>query len=295
MDNRPSAEIAFLLKSVPGLFWDRSLLAPHHQILVWGLAKGQCNFGLRYADLPFLDSFVTLQAMSESYNQLPSYEEMVKAGMHFGRKKSIFNPKMKPFVYALRDSICIIDLVKTRQGLEEAINFLRETIGGGKLVLFVGISEQSADLIKDLAESLSMPYVTNRWLGGSITNFKTIISRVRHLEALENELASGGFAKYVKKEKTMKEKEIVALRKKFDGLRKLTRVPDVIFVASAKDCDLAIKEAKVAKIKTVGLVNTESDPGQLDFPIAANDNARRSVALIISAIKQGLANAKETV
>ena len=218
-------------------------------------------------------------------SQIPAYEDMVKAGMHFGRKKSVFNPKMKPFVYVARDNIYIIDLIKTRQGLSEAMDFLKKAMTDGKLVLFVGLSAQSADLIKGLAEGVNMPYVINRWLGGTLTNFKTIISRVNYLESLEKEMALGGFEKYTKKERLMKEKEMAKLRERFDGLRKLTRLPDVIFVASARESDMVLKEAKKTKIKTVGLVNTESDPTVLNFPVPANDNARRSIELIINAIK----------
>lgn len=226
---------------------------------------------------------------------LPEYEEMVKAGMHFGRKKSIFNPGMKQYVYAQRDSICIIDLVKTRQQLLTAITWLRQALAEGKLVLFVGLSEQSADLIKDLATSLNMPYVTKRWLGGTFTNFKTIVGRVQHLESLEKKLAAGELDKFTKKERLLKEREIATLRQRFDGLRKLTRVPDVLFVASVKDSDLAIREARTMKIKIAGLINTESNPKQIDFAIPANDNARRSIELIIKAIKHSLENSNQKI
>lgn len=219
---------------------------------------------------------------------IPSYEDMVKSGMHFGRKKSVFNPKMKPFVYVARDNIYIIDLIKTREGLSSSMEFLKKSLDEGKLILFVGLSAQSADLVKDLAESLNMPYVANRWLGGTLTNFKTIISRVNHLESMEKEMALGGFEKYTKKERIMKEKEMAKLRVRFDGLRKLSRVPDVIFVASVRDSDLVLKEAKKSKVKTVGIVNTESDPTILNYAIPANDNARRSIELIMNAIKSYL-------
>lgn len=220
----------------------------------------------------------------------PSYEEMVKAGMHFGRKKSIFNPRMKPYVYLIRDNIYIIDLIKTAQGLTAAVEFLKKAVSEKKLVLFVGLSQQSADLVKDLADSLEMPFAVNRWIGGTLTNFKTVIGRVNHLESLEKELAAGEFAKYTKKERLLKEKELAKLRRKFDGLRRLTRVPDVLFVSSVKESGLAIREAKAAKLKIVGLINTESDPTTVDFPIPANDNARRSLELIINTIKNYLKN-----
>jgi len=228
--------------------------------------------------------------MSKPELILPTYEEMVRAGMHLGRKKSIFNPKMKPFVYLLRDRIYIIDLIRTRQSLIAAVEFLKQALGEKKLILFVGISKQSADLIKDLAESLDMPFVVNRWLGGTLTNFKTIISRLHHLESLEKEFASGAFEKYTKKEGSMKEKEIKKLKERFGGLRKLNRLPDVIFVSSVKESKLPIKEARMTNIKIVGLINTESNPTKIDFPIPANDNARRSLELIIQTIKNSLKN-----
>lgn len=224
---------------------------------------------------------------------LPTYEEMVKAGMHFGRKKSIFNPKMKPFVYLLRDNIYIIDLIKTRQGIIAATDFLKKAVEENKLILFVGISKQSADLVKDLAENLKMPFVINRWLGGTLTNFKTINSRVHHLEMLEKESVTGGFDKYTKKERLMKEKELNKLREKFGGLSKLTRLPDAVFVSSVKESLLVIHEAQIMKIKIVGVVNTESDPNQIDFPIPANDNARRSLELIIKSLNESLQESRK--
>lgn len=208
--------------------------------------------------------------------------------MHFGRKKSIFNPKMKPFVYLLRDNIYIIDLIKTREGIVLAVDFLKKQLEEHKTILFVGISKQSADLVQNLAEGLNMPYVINRWLGGTLTNFKTINARVHYLENLEKEFSTGGFDQYTKKEKLMKEKELGKLREKFGGLTKMSRLPDAIFVSSVKESLLAIREAQAMRIKVTGIVNTESDPNQIDFPIAANDNARRSLELIINSLKESL-------
>lgn len=211
---------------------------------------------------------------------------MIKSGMHFGRKKTIFHPNMKPFVYTAKEHIYLLDLVKTSEALNTAIEFLKQAMSEGKLILFVGITKPSADPVIATAQALGMPYVVERWLGGTLTNFKVIISRVKHLEQLEAEQASGGFEKYTKKERLLKEREIAALKKKYDGIRKLVRVPDVIFVSSLKESQLAIREAHTMRIKTVGIVNTDSDPKQLDYPIPANDNARKSVELIFEAIKQ---------
>ena len=234
--------------------------------------------------------FVILYLMSKTEVQLPAYEDMIKAGMHFGRKKTIFHPNMEPFVYTLKENIYILDLIKTSDYLKKAVEFIKLSMTEGKLILFVGLTKQSAESIKNTAEALGMPYVVERWLGGTLTNFKTIISRVKYLEDLEKKQASSDFEKYTKKEKVMKEREIDSLRKKFSGLRKLTRVPDVIFVSSVKESHLPIREADYANVKVVGIVNTNSDPKLIAYPIPANDNSKKSVELILNAIKEAVLN-----
>ncbi len=222
---------------------------------------------------------------------IPAYEDMIKAGMHFGRKKTVFHPNMRPFIYTAKENIYLLDLIKTSESLTKALDAMRKGLSEGKLILFVGITKQSMEPIKATAQALNMPYVTERWLGGTLTNYKIIISRVKYLEQLESEKASGGFEKYTKKEALLKEREIEALKKKYDGIRKLTRLPDMIFVSSLKESQLAIKEAIIMKIPSIGLVNTDSNPKQLTYPIPANDNARKSVELILEAITAGLQGA----
>lgn len=222
---------------------------------------------------------------------MPSYEDMIKSGMHFGRKKTVYHPKMKPFIYTARDNIYLLDLIKTSESLTLAVEYLKKLLGENKLILFIGITKPSIAPIQATAQVLGMPYVVERWLGGTLTNFKVIISRVKYLETLELEQTTGGFEKYTKKERLLKEREILSLRQRYDGLRKLTRLPDVIFVASLKESQLPVREAIILKIPTVGLVNTDSDPSQLTYPIPANDNARKSVELVLEAIKQELISA----
>ena len=217
-----------------------------------------------------------------------SYEDMVKVGLHFGRKKTIFHPNMKPYVYTSRDNIYILDLIKTSEKLAEAISFIRSLIEDGKVILFIGTAKQASQSIKEVAEALSMPYVNYRWLGGTLTNHKVISERVRHMENLEKEKSTGGFEKYTKKERLDMEKEIETLRLKYDGIRKLTRLPDAIFVSSLKENILAVKEAKIMKIIALGIVNTDSDPRQLTYPIPANDTSRQSIELILTSIKNNL-------
>jgi len=221
--------------------------------------------------------------------KLPSYEEMIKSGMHLGRKKSAFNAKMKPWVHAVRDQLHIIDLVKTGEALNEAILEMKKLLEDpNKLILFVATTPQSTEAIKNISADLDMPYILDRWLGGTFTNFKTIQSRVRHLEQLEEEKATTGFEKYTKLEALMKTREIEKLKGKFEGLKKMTRIPDMVFVSSVRESMIAVEEAKKTEVKLVGIINTDSDPMDIDFPIPANDNSKQSVELIISTIHQEL-------
>ncbi len=226
--------------------------------------------------------------MNELLELLPKYEDMVKAGMHFGRKRTVFHPNMKPFVYTSKENIYILDLIKTTESIARAIEFLQKTIAEGKTILFIGLTKQSVDPIEDIAKSVNMPYVVNRWLGGTLTNFKTIISRVKHLESLEKEQAEGGFEKYTKKERAMREREMQGLRTKFGGIRSLHKIPDVLFISSLKEGQLPLHEAQLMGVKVVAIANTDSDPKQVDHAIPANDNSKKSVALILESIKNVL-------
>ena len=217
--------------------------------------------------------------------QIP-YEDMLRAGMHFGRKKTVFNPAMERYVFTVRDGICIIDLLKTQTQLNNSIEFIKTTIGNGGLVLFVSLTKQSSDKAKDLAESLNMPYVLDRWLGGTLTNFKVISERVKKLEEMEQAQKSGELDKYTKKERTVFAKELEKMQTKFGGLRKLTRVPDAIFVSSLKESELPVHEAKRMGVKIVGIANTDSNPEEINYIIPANDRSKKSVDLIIEAIKK---------
>ncbi|MBI2064394.1 MAG: 30S ribosomal protein S2 [Candidatus Yanofskybacteria bacterium] len=218
-----------------------------------------------------------------------SYEDMLRSGMHFGRKKTVFNPAMERYVFTVRDGICIIDLLKTQIQLKNSTEFIKKTINNGGLILFVSLTKQSSDKVKDLAESLNMPYVLDRWLGGTLTNFRVISERVKKLEEMESQQKSGELDKYTKKERTVFAKELEKMQTKFGGLRKLTRVPDAIFVSSLKESELPVHEAKRMGVKIVSIANTDSDPEEIDHIIPGNDRSKKSVDLIIEAIKNSLA------
>ncbi|MBI4158582.1 MAG: 30S ribosomal protein S2 [Candidatus Yanofskybacteria bacterium] len=223
---------------------------------------------------------------------LINYEDMLKAGMHFGRKKTVFNPAMERYVFTVRDGICIIDLLKTQVQLNNSIEFLKTTIKKGGLVLFVALTKQSSEKVKDLAESLNMPYVIDRWLGGTLTNFKVISERIKRLEEMESQQKSGELDKYTKKERVVFSKELDKMTKNFGGLRKLTRMPDAIFVSSLKESELPVREAKRMGVKIVGIANTDSNPDEINQIIPANDRSKKSVDLIIEAIKNEILNSK---
>ncbi|MBL8030424.1 MAG: 30S ribosomal protein S2 [Candidatus Doudnabacteria bacterium] len=222
--------------------------------------------------------------------------ELLKSGAHFGHNTSRWNPKMKQYIFATRGDIHILDLEKTKQGLLKAAQFAKETTSKGGTILFVGTKKQTRELLKKSALSCNMPFVNIRWLGGTFTNFKTIQKTIRKLEKLENLKASGDLqTKYTKKEALMIEREIEKLKKLFEGITNLKKLPDAIFVTGVKHENIAIKEANKSKVKTIGIVDTNASPDGVDFVIPCNDDATKAVEMILNfmaaAISEGRAAA----
>ena len=227
--------------------------------------------------------------MSEQAIQL-NYEDMLKAGMHFGRKKTVFNPKMKKYVFTIKEGICIIDLLTTQSELNAVAEYLKNSLSGTGLVLFVGLTKQSSDSMKGLAEALNMPYIIDRWIGGTLTNFKIISARVKRLEEMEKDRDSGALDKYTKKERLMFDREIKKMEQRFGGLRKLSRIPDVVFVSSLKESALPVHEAQKTGVKVVAITNTDANPEDADYVIPANDRSKKAIDLIIEALKVELSS-----
>lgn len=217
-----------------------------------------------------------------------SYEDMLRAGMHFGRKRTVFNPKMEKFVFTVRDGICIIDLIKTQAQIDEVATLIKTMKEEGKVILFVAPTKQSIEAFKGIATDLGMPYVVDRWIGGTLTNFKVINSRVKKLEEMEKDDSAGKLDKYTKKERLMFNREMGKMSTKFEGLKKLTKMPDAIFVSSLKESAIAIREAKIAGIKVIAIANTDANPMEADYLIPANDRSKQSVDLVINSIKTRL-------
>lgn len=213
-------------------------------------------------------------------------KEMLKAGVHFGHKKSNWNPKMRLYIFGLRNNIHIIDLEKTMEELGKAIIFIKEIIKKNGKILFIGTRPQSQDLVLDTAKNCKMPYVVFRWVGGLLTNFKTIRKRVEYLIELEKNKASGELGKYTKREQKKISEQIEKLKKKFEGIKKLEELPEAILVLSVKEQTSAIREARRKKIPIIALVDTDSDPSLVDYPIPSNDDAVSVLKFMLGKIEE---------
>jgi small subunit ribosomal protein S2 len=211
-------------------------------------------------------------------------KDLLEAGVHFGHQTRRWNPKMRPYIFTERNDIYIIDLQQTLGKLEEAYNFVRDLTSKGGIILFVGTKKQAQDAIKDEAERCGMPYVAYRWLGGMLTNFKTISSRIKRLEELEEMKEKGMFETLPRKEVMRLEKELLKLQRNLGGIRNLDRLPDAVFIIDTKKEEIAVKEARKLGIPIVAIVDTNCDPDEVDYVIPGNDDAIRSAALITSVI-----------
>lgn len=221
-----------------------------------------------------------------------SITEMLKAGVHFGHKKSRWNPKMKNYTFGVKNDIHIIDLEKTLVLFQEALDYTRNLVANGGKIMFVGTKPQAQKLIEKAAREVDMPYVSKRWLGGTLTNFPEIKKRIKYLNEQENKSAQGDFDKYTKYEKSQMRKEIGRMNEKIGGIKKMENLPQALFVIDIKENDLAVKEALKAKVPIVGVTDTNTDPTLVDFPIPANDDALSSLKYILGIIVKNIQEAK---
>lgn len=212
-------------------------------------------------------------------------KKMAEAGVHFGHSKSRKNPHMDSYIHTLRNSVHIIDLVSTVKKLDEALKFVKETAKKGGIILFVGIQPQAKNITQEAAKECGMPYVVGRWLGGTLTNFKTIFKRVEYLLDLEKKKKSKELEKYTKKEQMLFDEQMEKLNRNLGGIKELNKLPDAIFVLSVRHCLAAVREAKRKKIPIIGLVDTDSDPALADYPIPANDDAISALKFMLEQVK----------
>lgn len=222
-------------------------------------------------------------------------EALTLHGVHLGVLRSHSHPKMKPYIWSNRSIFQIIDLEKSKENLKAALDFLVGIRKKGGTILFVGTGLASKEITQKVAEDLGMPYVVERWLGGTFTNWPTISRRLDYLKSLESQKASGEFEKYTKYEILKLEEKIKKLRKDLGGLVNLNRLPDAVWVSSASYDKISVKEAVKKNVPVVGLVNTNADPTLLNYPIPANDNAVSAVGFILNLVREALINVKIAV
>ncbi len=218
-----------------------------------------------------------------------SMNYLLEAGVHFGHQKRRWNPKMKEYIFESRDDIYIINLQKTVKKLEEAYDALTKIVQDGGKVIFVGTKKQANEACLECATRTNMFYVTERWLGGTLTNFKTIRSRVKRLEELEKMQSDGTFDVLPKKEVALLNKEYEKLNRYLAGIREMKELPQAMVVVDPSHEDIAIREARKLGIKTFGIVDTNCDPDVLDYPIPGNDDAVRAVKIVLNALTNAIA------
>lgn len=218
-------------------------------------------------------------------------KDILDAGVHYGHKTSRWNPKMRPYIYGRRNLIHIIDIKETVRGLIRAQKYLTKVSSQGSLILFVGTKRQAADPIREAAELCGMPYVTERWLGGTLTNFRTIRSRLERLEELENLRETGELESYSKKMQSTLNREYRKIYRNLNGIRNMNRLPEALVVVDPKKEKNAVHEAHLIGAKIVSLIDTDSDPDVVDLPIPGNDDSIRSIRLmleyLVDAVKRG--------
>jgi len=225
---------------------------------------------------------------------IPSLIDMLEAGVHFGHERSKKNPKMNANIFMLRNRMAIIDLEKTQDCLKKAITFI-STIAAkpGNEILFVGTKRQTRDIIKKYAEATNMPYVSQRWLGGMLTNFTTVLKSIEKLEELKNKSANEqAMAKITKKERSVLNKEIERLEQVLEGTKNLKKPPAALIVVGSYDEKLAVREANRVGIPVVGVTDTNANPDLVDYPIPANDDAIRAIDLVINTLSQAILKAR---
>ncbi|MDP2422799.1 MAG: 30S ribosomal protein S2 [Bacteroidales bacterium] len=225
-----------------------------------------------------------------------TFDQLLDAGAHFGHLKRKWNPNMAPYIFMERNGIHIIDLYKTQAKMEEAAAAVKQIAKSGKKILFVATKKQAKDIVADYAKSVNMPYVTERWPGGMLTNFATIRKAVRKMSSIDKLMVNENFGRFSKRERLQISRERAKLEKQLGSIADLNRLPSALFVVDIMKEHIAVAEAHKLNIPTIAIVDTNSNPNKVDFPIPANDDASKSIALILSriadAIGEGLTERK---
>ena len=226
-------------------------------------------------------------------NNTSLQQQLLEAGVHFGHLRKKWNPKMLPYIFAEKKGIHIIDLNKTTECLQETAGVLKQIARSGKKILFVGTKKQAKDIVTECAQKVNMPFVTERWLGGMLTNFNTVRKSVKKMQSIEKMLGDGSFDSITKKERLTLSRDKDKMEKVLGGIAQLSRIPAALFIVDIGHEHIALAEAKRLGVATFGVVDTNCDPNKVDFAIPANDDATKSIAIITqyitAAIAEGLA------
>ena len=225
----------------------------------------------------------------------PQVRDLLEAGVHFGHQTRRWNPKMKPFIFAARNGIYIIDLQKTVNALDQAKRKISESIERGKNILFVGTKKQAQDVIREEAQRCDGFWVTERWLGGMLTNFQTIKQSIKKLKDIEKMRIDGTLEKFGKKERSAIEREAAKLQKYLGGIKDMSALPGLVVVVDARKEKIAVAEAHKLGIPIIGIVDTNADPDLIDFPIAGNDDAIKSIRILIHSLVDAAVESKNSV
>ncbi len=232
--------------------------------------------------------------MSKEKKDEISMMEMLKMGVHFGHKKAKKHPKMEQYIYTIRNGINIIDLGATKLKLNEALKYVKEISSDGGTILFVGTKKQAKKITEEAATKCEMPYVTERWLGGTFTNFDKIVASVNRLEGMVQQKENGELEKkYNKKERLEIDREIKRLERKFGGIKKMKKLPEAIFVIDIKEDMTAVLESITKKIPIIALVDTNVDPSIINYPIPSNDDAVGAIKFIAGAVAEAIVESKK--
>ncbi|HBJ34762.1 MAG TPA: 30S ribosomal protein S2 [Planctomycetaceae bacterium] len=219
-------------------------------------------------------------------------QEMIEAGVHFGHRTSLWNPKMAPYIFGRKNQIHILDIRETLRGLLRTKKYLGQVAAGGSLILFVGTKRQAGEALEEQALRCGMPFVAERWLGGTLTNFRTIRNRLSRLEELEALRSNDGMNNYSKKMQSSLNREYRKMYRNLNGLRTMNRLPEVLFMVDPGKERNAVREAKRLGIATAALIDTDSDPSDIDLPIPGNDDGIRSIELILKHLADAIIEGK---
>ncbi|MEO6054397.1 MAG: 30S ribosomal protein S2 [Chthoniobacterales bacterium] len=220
--------------------------------------------------------------------------ELLEAGVHYGHQTKRWNPKMKDFIFEEKNSIYIIDLSKTVEQLDKAKNFLAEVVRGGGKILFIGCKKQAQDAVKEAAQACGQYYVNQRWLGGTLTNLTTIRKSVARMKYIEDLQKAPNFSRMNKREASVLKREAAKIMKNLEGVRNMDKLPDAVMIIDTKREEIAVAEARRLKIPIVALVDTNSDPELIDHPVAGNDDAIRSIRIILQKLVDSIMEANST-